>query len=442
VLVSGALALVLSLLPACAGPQLSARHRDLARSFEASAPRPASDAERDPLAGLSVLSTQALVRAVIERNPSLASARHAWRAALARYPQETSLDDPMLGGAVAPASFGSPVVDPGYSVELAQKLPFPGKLPLRGEIALAEAEAAAGDFEAVRLRLATLAVLLRDDLALLDSSLDINAEHVLLLEEYLRIASARYEVGAAPQQAPLQAEVELAHLQHRDVVLRSSRRIAAEQINVLLHRESGRGLPPLADEPEPPAARQREELLARALASHPELRAARARARARAAAVALARRDYFPDVTLVGGQDAIMPEKDLQPFVGLELELPLALGRRRAALDEARARLAGAESDAAGVEDELRFAVESALAREHEARHVLSLYQSRLLPAASDQVEAARASFETGESSFLSLIDAERNLRAVRLGREEARRELSRSHAELRRAIGEIPGLP
>jgi outer membrane protein TolC len=73
---------------------------------------------------------------------------------------------------------------------------------------------------------------------------------------------------------------------------------------------------------------------------------------------------------------------------------------------------------------------------------VLALYQSRLLPAARDQVEAARASFETGESSFLALIDAERNLRAVRLGREEARRELSRSHAELQRAIGEIPGLP
>ena len=58
-----------------------------------------------------------------------------------------------------------------------------------------------------------------------------------------------------------------------------------------------------------------------------------------------------------------------------------------------------------------------------------------------DQVDAARSGFETGRNSFLTLIDAERNLRNVELGYEEALANLGRRRAELDRALGRIPGL-
>lgn len=55
-----------------------------AEAFEAETPFP----------GAAVLDRRALVEEVLRRNPSLESMRQAWRAALARYPQETALDDP------------------------------------------------------------------------------------------------------------------------------------------------------------------------------------------------------------------------------------------------------------------------------------------------------------------------------------------------------------
>jgi outer membrane protein TolC len=69
------------------------------------------------------------------------------------------------------------------------------------------------------------------------------------------------------------------------------------------------------------------------------------------------------------------------------------------------------------------------------------LFRDRLLPAARDQVGAARSGFETGRNSFLALIDAERNLRNVELGYEEALASLGHRRAELDRALGRIPGL-
>src|SRR5438874_1886383 len=53
------------------------------------------------------LSLDVLVRQVLVRNPSLAQMAAAWEAASARYPQVTSLEDPMFGVTVGPASFGS-----------------------------------------------------------------------------------------------------------------------------------------------------------------------------------------------------------------------------------------------------------------------------------------------------------------------------------------------
>jgi outer membrane protein TolC len=437
----GLAALLAAGLTGCAGLGLARRHHEAERSWRESAGDLARD-DADPFPGAARLERAALVEAVLRRNPSIRAARWSWKAALARYPQETSLDDPMLGYGVAPRSFGSDAVQDGHRVELSQRVPFPGKLSLRGEIALAEAEAARSDFEAVRLRLATMASLLFDELWLLERSLAINGEHLGLLADFRRIATARYEVGEASQQDPLQAEVEEGHLLHRQLSLEAARRVAREQANLLLHRAPDAALPPLTEAADPPAERgpDRKALAEQALAASPELRATQARVAGRSSAVALARREFLPDFNLVGAYDRIWQERELQPFVGVQMNVPLRISRRRAALAEAEARLAEAESERQGLEDEIRFAVESGAERLEEAHHVLAIYEQRLLPAARDQVEAARAGFETGQNSFLALIEAERNLRTARLGYEEALADLSRRHTELERAAGRMPG--
>ncbi len=397
----------------------------------------------DLFAGAPFLERQALIRQVVARNPNLRAARYAWRAALARYPQVTSLDDPMFGAGVAPRSVGSSRVDDAPKFDLSQKLPFPGKLRLRGEVALGEAEAASHHHAAVRLRLATMASLLFDDYYLETQSLEINREHVALLEEFQRIATVHYEAGKASQQAPIQAEVELTHALHRDLVLETARRITREQINALLHRLPDRALPPPPGRAAVPdlAADALEQLSARALESRPELAAARARVAAEEARVDLAWRDYFPDFTVTGSYNRLWQENDLQPFVGIQLNVPLQLGRRKAALDEAQARLEQARSQRLAIEDEVRLGVQSGADRFSEAVHVAKLFRDRLLPATRDQVDAARSGFETGRNSFFALIDAERSLLSVELGYQQALADLGRRRAEFDRALGRIPGL-
>ena len=133
-------------------------------------------------------------------------------------------------------------------------------------------------------------------------------------------------------------------------------------------------------------------------------------------------------------------QSDHRLMIGAGLSLPLYRGRLRAAEAEAEAEAVAIEAEIAGIVDQVQAEVTSSDLRVEEAEHVVSLYRSRLLPAGSDQVSAALAAFTTGQSTFLALIEAERNQRNVRLEYEEALADVYRRRAELDRALGRLPG--
>src|SRR5688500_6963955 len=88
--------------------------------------RPAVAASRghaNVVAG-SVLHRAAYVRAVLQSNPSVESARHGIRAALARAGQTGTFEDPMVELGLAPLSIGSSRAPLGYEVGISQKLPW------------------------------------------------------------------------------------------------------------------------------------------------------------------------------------------------------------------------------------------------------------------------------------------------------------------------------
>jgi outer membrane protein TolC len=436
----------LALLSACAAGSAE-RYRALdqrlaEREAEAAASATQGLAQPNPFAGRATLGRAALVAEVLRRNPSIAAARFAWRAALARYPQERALDDPMFGYGLGPRTFTSDEAPQiGQRFELSQALPFPGKRALRGAAALAEAEAAAHDYEAVRLRLASMASMLYDESWLLARAAELNRQHLDLVRELREIATARSESGSAEQQDPLRAEVEETELLHRQVELEATQRVTAQQLAALLHLRNGAALPP---PPEQLAAVEVDEPASSAtdaaLAGRPELRAADARVHGKEAAEDLALREYFPDFRVMAVYDRFWEISDLQPMVGFELNVPLQLARRRAAVEQARAELEMARRERERMEDEV--ATEVVIAREQlaAATHLLELARDRMLPAARDQLAAARSGYEAGRVDFADVIEAERAVRNAELGVEEGRAEASRRAAELAAALGRVPG--
>ena len=356
------------------------------------------------------LSLDLLITQVLVRNPSLAQMVAAWQAAAARYPQVTSLEDPLFGTTVAPASIGSHDVEFGYRVEISQKYPFPGKRCLRGQGAQADARAAGHDVEDMRLQLVEATTSAFADYYLAGRALDVNTEALRLLAELQETARDRYQKGLVPEQDVRQAEVEIGRQRQRQVTLERMRQVAAARLNTLLH------LPPDSPLPPPPTQVRLAEALpdvqalrADALARRPDLQALADRLQADQAALGLAHKDFYPDWEVTAAYDTIMgngPTRDLAPQVGVRFNLPVRQARRSAALAEAQARIAQRHAELDRQIDQLSFQVQEAYAQVQESARIVRLDEETILRAAEANLDAARSAYVAGKIPSLSLVEA------------------------------------
>jgi outer membrane protein TolC len=214
-------------------------------------------------------------------------------------------------------------------------------------------------------------------------------------------------------------------------------------LNALLHRAAGLPLPP-PPEQLPPATLGDDVLSAaseRALGTRPEIAVADAAIAARESARALALREFLPDFEVWGRYDRFWSEPELRPVVGLALNVPLQIGRRRGALEQADADLERARRERERLEDEIRAQVADAVERVREQQHLEELLATQTLPTARDRVVAARAAYDTGQTTFTAVIDAFRARLQAELAYETALATLARRRAELLGAAGDIDAL-
>jgi outer membrane protein TolC len=389
------------------------------------------------------LERAALVRAVLDRNPSLESARQAWRAALARYRQAGAYEEPIISLEVAPLSVGSSRARLGYEVGISQRIPLGGKLDAQAAQAAAEAEVAASDFKQARLELALAASQLYDDYFVAMRSLAVQAEHLELIEALKQSAVAAYESGHASVQDSLRADAELARLEYQSTVFTTERDVAIAQINALLHRD------PDAPLPAPTAALPNVDVddvtraasIAETTATRPDVAAAEARARVARAKVDAARADYAPDLMLSTAYNSMWDMAQHRWTAGVAISIPLQRERRSAAVEEASAMRASSESEARSMTDAARAEISVLARRIEQARQAVILYDQRLLPVARQQIEAARSGFVASQNGFLTVIEAEHGLRSAELEAQVVRAQLSKYRAELERARGRLAGL-
>ena len=419
---------------------LSAAHSEsanLAMDDEETAPS-ARDSD-DPFAGRDELPLAELVAAVKARNPSLQAAQAAWNAAANKYPQAIALDDPMFQSMSAPATWnGASDVQASYYLGVAQKIPWAGKRALRGDQANWEANAAAFDVGEAQLRLAEAARLAFLDYYLNQRERELNAASREALREFRDVARAKYEANQASQQDVLQADVELAQQEQRQIELAQERVITGARINTLLHRRPDHRLPPApqtltVSEELPPV----DDLREWAIEHRPELHALAARVQAERSAVALACKEFYPDFELMGRFDRFWTDREQQPQIGLNMNVPLNQAKRHAAVQEAMWRVHKMQADYDQAADNIRNEVQSAYARVGGSRRTVRLYETKILPAAQANVAAARAGYEAGTVDFLRLIEAQRQIIELREKHQRSITEFHRRSAELERAVGD-----
>lgn len=397
--------------------------------------------------GNAYLDRNELIRAVLNRNPSIESSRQAWQTAVYRYPQVIALDDPMMAYAFAPESIGNKTFNGqplrfGQTIELSQKFQFPGKRSLQGKITLTDAQKMQGDFESVKLELALTASTFFDDYYLIGKALEVNARHLMLLQDSKASAESRYATGSSSQSELLQVELEIEQMLHEKVTLESQRKILIAKINGLLHRK------PEVPLPRPPTELPiylfnpglTECLQEEAIQSRPDLVAIRAQIEGSRAAIRLAELQNYPDFELKASYDTLWDQPEYRPMVGIAINIPfIQQEKRNAAIREATSNYKRLESEYAVLADKIRVEVEEALQGIIQNQRLIQLWKEKGIPLAEDKLVSTLATFESGQGNLITVLDTDRNLRSIELRFYSALAGFWTQRAQLNRALGRYP---
>jgi len=381
-------------------------------------------------------------------NPGLEAAFNRWKAALERVPQVRSLPDPRFNYAYFIREVETRVGPQEHKVGIAQMFPWFGKLELMQDVALEAANAERQRYEAAKLRLFYQVKTAYYEFYYLGRAIAITEENVQLMTYLEAVARTKYKVGAPTYAAVVKAQVELGKLEDKLRALRDFAEPVTAQLNAALNRPSDASLPLPTAISEEQVVLSEDQLLSWLKERNPELKAIDSIAAKERAAADLARKDFFPDITV--GVDYIetdsarmagTPDSGKDPVVGMiSVNLPIWRDKYRAAEREARARQEASLKERSNRENSLVASLEMALYGFRDAERKIDLYRDTLMPKAKQSLKVTQQAYEAGTTDFLDVIDAQRALLEFELSYERALVNRAQRLAEIEMLVGvEVP---
>jgi outer membrane protein, heavy metal efflux system len=388
-----------------------------------------------PARAQPAFSLDELLRMLREESPVLRAARIEAQALATRRAQVTALPDPMASAMLAPA----PVFRgeaPHAELHVEQMLPVAGMLRIRGEMADLAARMATFDSDEMELELAMAVRQSYAELLRVQEQLRLVAAFRERMQDFEEIAAVRYEVGTGMQGSVLKAQLEKNMLDLEVARMEDMRRMQRERLARLIGRPlpAGDALPmPL---PDLAAALPGDA----AIASRPEAAALGAAREMAAREMAMARLEFRPEFTVGLAYRSPMDHGSFFTADGLMVtggvRIPLRRERVRAMVAEAELRQIQVDARREAFETEVRTELAEIVASLDQETRALRLYDHTLLPQAESMSESMIGAYTAGMAAFLDLLDSERMLLDLRMGREDARARYMKAVAMLDRVMG------
>lgn len=392
-------------------------------------------------------------------NPGLEAAFNRWKAALQKVPQARSLDDPKFTYAYYIKEVETRAGPQRHRFELSQMFPWFGKLSAKGDIALEGANIEKQRYESERLKLFFEVKNAYYEYYYLSRAITTTEEHKRLITHLESVARTNYSAGTTPYGDLIKAQVELGKLEDRLLTLRDLRDPMVAKLNEALNRPFNHSLPFPKAVHEEKTVFTDDQMVAWLREYNPELKAVDFTIAQEKAAIDLAKKNYFPDLTL--GVEYINTNPALEPVPNSEtgeiprvkddgkdpviakfaINVPIWYNKYRAGEKEARLRHVAALRERSHRENNLVADLKMELYNFRDAERKIDLYRDTLVPKAKQSFNVIQKAFTAGKTDFLDLVDAERTLLEFQLSYERALADRAQRLARLEELVGrEIPG--
>jgi outer membrane protein TolC len=390
-----------------------------------------------------ILQLSELIEVALERNPEIMAAHERWESAQEIIEAKRAFPDPQFSYTY----FVDPIetrVGPQKNVFGAkQTFPFYGKRDLMAEVASKEAEALEATYEAVKQEIVRQVKRSFYELFYISKIIDITQEEKEILKRFEHIARTKYATGKGSQQNILKIHVEISQLEDRLLTLENQKQTAEAMINTLLDRPADYPL----GKPAQPKFREffyiQPELFRLSTENRQELKAGIALIEKSEKAHSLAKKEYYPDLTL--GANYFQIDEGPLPFpdngedafnVMFSINIPIWRTKLSSQVRSASQKIRARKSEYENILNRTLFKVKDNYFKIQTARETFDLYKKVLIPQAEQSMKSAEVGYTTGIVDFLDLLDAERVLLKIHFGYWRAYTDYLARIADMERAVG------
>jgi len=389
------------------------------------------------------LKLESLIEEAISNNPDLRAARHETAAVKAQIPQAKAWDSPEIGVDFYQTpidSFPNPADDwMEIDYYIQQTFPFPGKKAAMGRSAESNTAMTGQKYRGLEKKVVRDLKNAYYNLYLVQQKIRINSENQDLMQGFTDIAKRQYEVGMGKQADILRAQTELSSLINEGINLVQEKKSAEAMINTILSRPTDGSFPDIDDIVTPPSSFTFDQLKTLAVNVRPDLQSMRDNINMGQAELSAAQLEYYPDFMVrIMYKDMKGTDEDYWSTMGA-VSVPFAFwsaGKYRGKIEEKEQFLRKAEQDYHSMENMVFFQIQDALVNVSSNQNLVSLYRHTLIPQAEQTLQSTKASYQTGNMDFFSLIDAYRMLLSAKLNYHESTVKYMESQAELELAVG------
>ncbi|HEY2933778.1 MAG TPA: TolC family protein [Acidobacteriota bacterium] len=272
---------------------------------------------------------------------------------------------------------------------------------------------------------------------LADQRIALAEAEVEIAQRVFNTAEERYKAGAVAFLETLQAGLGLSRAR-AGLEFEQKQRLASEaELRTVLNLTAEERVPVSGSLSEFAPDFQSAVYLATALRENPELQLLSIQLEVENQRLRLFKAEAYPDLNLIAGVDSWTPEFAAGPRAGFSIELPLHK-KRAGQIEQTRALQEQIKLAHQAIRRRVEGLVQSALARLEAQRTRMRSFQTEIVPAALELERLAEESYREGKSSILTVLEAQKSLRDVRVESLQAEFDFQMSAAELE----EVAGVP
>lgn len=385
-----------------------------------------------------------LVEYAVNNNPRVRAARLRWESVKEKYPQATSYDDPMLMYTQPIREIETRLGPQERVIALSQRIPFPGKLGLKGEIVTKEIEIAKTGYEKAVRALTAEVKKAYYDLFYIDSAIKLAKENDAVLDYFAQVSRANYGLSVSQLDELVRAQTLSAKASLDLIRLDDMRTSVVARLNTLLFRPEDTPVPK-ADEPElRPFTYSLDELKGWARENYEELRIAGLNVEKSELEKKLAGYSYLPNFNIgvnysqIGDPpNALIPDAGEDAYaITFGINIPIWLSRNRAAVSQASIDREKSFVEKDAVANELDNELKRVYFNLTNSFRIVKLYGETLVPEAKESLGFAEARYKNGEEMIGRLLETQSLWINFRLVYLRSLSDYFKSIAELERLSG------